>query len=76
MFHSLTGCDTVLFLAGRGKKAVTDIWNSYEDLTEAFLQVMNHPGTEINECFAIIEHNLGERKCSTANAIFTQKQNS
>eukprot|EP00794_Sanderia_malayensis_P014494 gene14494-16001_t len=55
MFHSLTGCDTVSFLAGRGKKTVMDIWNSYEDLTEALLQVMNHPGTEINECFAIIE---------------------
>eukprot|EP00794_Sanderia_malayensis_P013061 gene13061-14405_t len=55
MFHSLTGCDTVSFLAGRGNKTAMDIWNSYEDLTEALLQVMNHPGTEINECFAIIE---------------------
>ena len=27
MFHAPTGCDTVLFFEGRGKKTAWDVWN-------------------------------------------------
>ena len=32
-FHALTGCDTVSFFGGRGKKTAWDIWNVFPELT-------------------------------------------
>ena len=29
MFHALTGCDTVSFFAGRGKKTAWDVWKAF-----------------------------------------------
>lgn len=33
LFHALTGCDTVSFFSGRGKKTAWDIWNVFPELT-------------------------------------------
>lgn len=33
MFHALTGCDTVSFFYGRGKKTAWDVWNVFPELT-------------------------------------------
>lgn len=35
LFHALTGCDTVSFFAGRGKKTVWEVWKMLPGLTEA-----------------------------------------
>ena len=40
MFHAYTGCDTVSFLANRGKKTAWDIWQTFDNLTEAFHSVI------------------------------------
>ena len=36
MFHAFTGCDSMSFFAGRGKKTAFDVWKSYDMVTEAF----------------------------------------
>ena len=33
MFHAFTGCDTVSFFGGRGKKTAWDTWKAYHDAT-------------------------------------------
>ncbi|KXJ13180.1 hypothetical protein AC249_AIPGENE28202 [Exaiptasia diaphana] len=33
IFHALTGCDTVSFFGGRGKKTAWDVWNVFPELT-------------------------------------------
>ena len=33
MFHALTGCDTVSYFGGRGKKTAWDVWKVYPQLT-------------------------------------------
>ena len=33
LFHAITGCDTVSFFIGKGKKTAWDVWNVYPALT-------------------------------------------
>ena len=35
MFHAFTGCDTVSYFGGRGKKTTWDTWTTYRDVTPA-----------------------------------------
>ena len=37
VFHAKTGCDTVSFLGGRGKKTAWNIWQTFDDVTPAVL---------------------------------------
>ena len=37
-FHSLTGCDTVSFFGGNGKRAAWNTWNSFDTLTGVFAE--------------------------------------
>ena len=43
MFHALTGCDTVSFFAGRGKKTAWDIWGVFPELTSTLLTLSSLP---------------------------------
>ncbi len=43
MFHSLTGCDTVSFFAGHGKKSCWDVWKVYPQLTDALIRLAHAP---------------------------------
>ena len=36
MFHAFSGCDTVSFFAGKGKKTCWETWKSFQEATEAF----------------------------------------
>lgn len=36
MFHAMTGCDSVSFFAGRGKKTAWEVWKTYDTITRAF----------------------------------------
>ena len=38
-FHSLTGCDTVSFFGGRGKRVVWNTWNTFDTVTEVFVEL-------------------------------------
>lgn len=40
-FHALTGCDTVSYLYGKGKKSAWSTWTSYPQLTEALLNLQH-----------------------------------
>lgn len=46
MFHTLTGCDTVSYFVGHGKKTAWAVWNSLPELTDALLRLACAP-TEI-----------------------------
>lgn len=43
MFHVFTGCDTVSFFGGRGKRTAWDTWRSYNDITSIFVSLANTP---------------------------------
>ena len=43
MFHTLTGCDTVSFFGGRGKRTAWDTWRSYNDIRSIFVSLANTP---------------------------------
>lgn len=43
MFHAYTGCDTVSFFGGRGKKTAWDTWTIYGDITPAFCALGSMP---------------------------------
>lgn len=43
LFHAITGCDTVSFFGGRGKKTAWDTWNAYQDITATFCALADRP---------------------------------
>ena len=43
MFHALTGCDTVSFFSGRGKKTVWDVWKVFPELTPVLKAMLMLP---------------------------------
>ena len=46
MFHAFTGCDTVSFFGGRGKRTAWDTWNTYGDVTSAFCALAARPSPQ------------------------------
>jgi len=58
VFHSFTGCDTTSAFFGKGKKSAWDAWNSFPEVTDAFLLIDSHPHTLLsndNEHFKLLE---------------------
>ena len=47
-FHAVTGCDTVSFFAGKGKKTAFQAWKSFPDVTSVF-QLLSSPKESISE---------------------------
>ena len=45
MFHAFTGCDTVSFFHGKGKKSAWLTWKSMNTLTSTFLDLLSNPST-------------------------------
>ena len=43
MFHAFTGCDTVSFFFGRGKKTACGTWMNFDDITSAFCALAATP---------------------------------
>jgi len=43
MFHALTGCDTVSFFAGRGKRTAWEVWTAVPELTQVFIGLTTAP---------------------------------
>ena len=43
VFHALTGCDTMSAFRGKGKKSTWQAWQAYEDITNTFVYLANHP---------------------------------
>ena len=56
IFHALTGCDTVSFFQGKGKKSAWEVWCSFPPLTDTLVQLSKFPGI-IPECsLKVTEH--------------------
>ena len=58
VFHSFTSYDSTSVLFGEVKKLAWDAWNSFSDITDAFLFIGSHPHTLLsneNEHFKLIE---------------------
>ena len=54
MFHAFTGCDTVSFFRGKGKKSAWQTWKSMEEVTQTFQNLLNDPNS-IGDNIAAIE---------------------
>jgi hypothetical protein len=48
VFHSFTGCDTVSYFFGRGKRTAWGAWLSYPEVTQAFNFIARNPFTMVN----------------------------
>lgn len=55
LFHSITGCDTVSFFGGRGKKTAWDVWKVFPALTPALNKLMEMPNAVDDNCMSVIE---------------------
>ena len=55
LFHALTGCDTVSFFGGRGKKTAWDVWKVFPELTAALGALKASPKEIPDECMAVLE---------------------
>lgn len=55
MFHALTGCDTVSFFGGRGKKSAWDVWKVFPELTHTLKALMMLPEDIDEACMGVIE---------------------
>ena len=56
MFHGLTGCDTVSFFSGRGKKTAWEVWKVYSaELTPILEALMMMPEDIDDACMSVIE---------------------
>ena len=42
-FRAFTGCDTVSSFGGHGKKSAWDTWNSFPNVTDAFVKLSSEP---------------------------------
>ena len=55
MFHALTGCDTVSYFRGCGKKTAWDVWGVYPELTPVLSILKASPEDITEESMAVLE---------------------
>ena len=55
MFHTLTGCGTVSFFSGRGKKTAWDVWKVFPELTPVLKAMLMLPEDIEDTCLDVIE---------------------
>ena len=55
MFHALTGCDTVSFFGGRGKKTAWDTWMVFPELTPVLRNLKSSPANITDDSMDVSE---------------------
>ena len=55
IFHALTGSDTTSFFARHGKKTAWNTWETYPEVTRAFVELASGPSSITDETLATIE---------------------
>ncbi|CAB4019733.1 Hypothetical predicted protein, partial [Paramuricea clavata] len=55
LFHALTGCDTVSYFRGRGKKTAWDVWGIFPELTPVLSALKTSPEDITEESMAVLE---------------------
>ena len=83
IFHAFTGCDTVFFFSGRGKRTAWGTWNAYENVIPAFCTLVTRPTAQSTqewltplERFVILLHDHTSSQNSVNEArkqLFTQR---
>ncbi len=53
--HAFSGCDTVSFFSGRGKRTVWDVWMSFDICHSVFTALLEDPFKLTDECFPVLE---------------------
>ena len=48
IFHGFIGCYTTSAFLGKGKKSAWEAWNSYPEVTQAFVHMSTHPHTSMS----------------------------
>ena len=48
-FHAMTGCDTVSFFAGKGKKTAWEVWRAFPEITDIFCSLSAGPETVLED---------------------------
>lgn len=80
-FHALTGCDTVSYFSGKGKKTALLTWRSYPQATEVFRSlsspqaVINEEQFRLLERFVVIMYSRTsphDNVCNARKAMFSQ----
>ena len=54
IFHALTGCDTVSFFHGKGKKSCWLAWKAYEEISDTFSKLLENK-VSVEESMPVIE---------------------
>jgi len=54
-FHALTGCDTTSAFHGKGKKTAWETWSNFPDVTDAFIEVVEHTPELTDDSLSAIE---------------------
>lgn len=73
MFHALTGCDTVSFFRGRGKKTAWDVWNVFPELTPVLKVLKELPEVITDESMAVLERFVVLLYDRTSNLVFVNE---
>ncbi len=55
ILHAITGCDTTSTFAGRGKKTAWAVWNTFPEVTDAFLHLASAPRVISSQAMSTIE---------------------
>uniref|UniRef100_UPI00358F0BB1 uncharacterized protein n=1 Tax=Myxine glutinosa TaxID=7769 RepID=UPI00358F0BB1 len=85
IFHAITGCDTVSSFAGRGKKTAWAVWETFPEVTNAFLDLASAPSEISEDTLATLERYvvlLYDRTCTCSevnlarNKLFAKKSRS
>ena len=59
LFHVISGCDTVPFVGGKGKKTAWDVWKVYPALTNVLWRLMLMPEKVEDNCRGVIKRFVG-----------------
>ena len=55
MLHALTGCDTVSFFTGKGKRTAWDTWSVFPATTDMLADLSSVPESFLDDCMPLIE---------------------
>ncbi len=55
IFHAITGCNTTSTFAGCGKKTAWAVWNTFPEVTDAFLHLASAPRVISSQAMSTIE---------------------
>uniref|UniRef100_UPI00358F05C7 uncharacterized protein n=1 Tax=Myxine glutinosa TaxID=7769 RepID=UPI00358F05C7 len=77
IFHAITGCDTVSSFAGRGKKTAWAVWETFPEVTNAFLDLASAPSEISEDTLATLERYvvlLYDRTCTCSEVNLARKK--